>query len=1049
MKRKGSTLRFLIPCLCLLLGTSAAYSQVKKITGVVTNAVDKNPIQGITVTIKGSSTGVVTDESGRYSISIPRSSSTLLFSYVGYASQEFVAGNKTTINVSMINEDKEMSEVIVTAFGVKREKRSVAYTTQTVDGSKLIEARESNVVNSLKGKVAGVHVNPSSGGPAGSSHVVIRGSSSLTGNNQPLYVVDGVPIDNQTLGVPTLFGSQRDYGDGIGNINPDDIETLNVLKGPAAASLYGARGAHGVILITTKKGKAGRMTIDVNSNATFDKLNAIPTYQNKYGGGYDGDYLSFGTENVNGEQVSVWPGWLLDNWGGPYDGRKVLFETWPELGPVSYTAKNGDNFRNFYRTGSTLTNTIGVSGGTDKGSYRLSVSDLHNKGIVPNNKFDRQTVNLVVSMKPTSNLTVEAKANYVRQHQDNPPETGGSNSAAHSGITRMPLFLDMDWLKTYKRPDGSMINYKSGSPMNPYWTMEELLATGDRDRMIGYILAKYQFTSWLSLQARTGTDFYNDTRFQRIGIGSSNEFDGSVTNNEFKVKEDNSDLLLNANGNLSKNFTGSISVGANHLKRTTSSLSTQGTGFYIPNLYTVGNSKFVTASSYSTAREMNSVYFDAQAGYKSVLYIGVTGRNDWSSTLGKDNYSFFYPSVNTSFIFTDALGISSPIFSFGKIRASYAQAGNDAAPYLTKGGYEISSSTYNGQPFANISNAIPLSDLKNELTRSVEFGTELRFFNNRLSLDLTYYDASTINQITPVQISAGTGFQSRLVNAGEIRNKGIEIFASGSPIHTANFRWDVSLNFSKNKSKVVTLAPGLETLVLMDTYNGATIEARPGEPYGNIIGLAYLRNDAGQIVLGDAGTWQPAEKPSVLGNVQPDWLGGITNTFSYKGFDLSALIDIRQGGEVFSFSKYNQTASGTGKFTENRENLIPDGYILQPDGKYTKSTIAITPQQYYPEGGPWSGINEPMILNADYVSMREARLSYNFGTLPFIKSSILKALKVSIVGRNLFYIYRDPVFKSMGASPETAFNTTTAAQGIETPAIPTTRNLGFNLSFSF
>ncbi|MBW7892107.1 MAG: SusC/RagA family TonB-linked outer membrane protein, partial [Chitinophagaceae bacterium] len=825
------TLCLMLFAFVLLAGTET-FAQTISVTGTITD-VTGAPMEGVSVLEKGTNNGTVSNTDGRYSLSV-RSNAVLVFSFSGHKELEERVGNRSTINISLESDERELSEVVVTALGIKRNKKSLAYSTRTVEGSNLAEAREVNVANSLKGKVAGVHVNPSGGGPSGASYVVIRGSSSLTGTNQPLHVVDGVPIDNESLGRPSIFAGQRDFGDGIGNINPDDIDNVTVLKGPAAAALYGSRGAKGVILITTKKGKAGKLNVDINSNVTFDNLNVIPTRQNIYGGGYDDDYSSFDNVVIDGQSVSQWPDWLQDNWGGKYDGRMISIGAWPELGLIPYTAKSDDNFKNFFRTGSTVTNTAGVSGGSENATFRLSLSDMRNTGIIPNNSMNRQTVNLLGSFNVSPRLSAEAKVNYVRQHTVNPPETGGLSTSPVVALSRMPLFLDLDWLKNYKRADGSSINYKSGQPRNPYWLVNELLADGRRDRIIGYVLARYKFTDWLTLQARSGTDFYNDTRFSRVGVGTPGIIDGSVSNNEYSIKEENSDVLLTATGNLSKNFSGSFAVGANHLNRRTNSLGTSGSGFNIPGLYNISNAKFITAYSYPTQKQINSAYFDGQLGYKNYLFLNITGRNDWSSTLGKNNYSFFYPSTNLSFVFTDALGINSSLLSYGKLRASYAQAGADADVFRTKGGYLLSSSTFNGQPYAYISDEIPLADLKNELTRSWEFGAELNFFNNRLGVDFTYYDASTINQILPVQVSAATGYSTRIINAGEIKNRGVEIFVNAAPVVTKNFRWDMILNFSRNKSKVVSLADGIETLTLLDTYNGAVIEARVGESYGNI-----------------------------------------------------------------------------------------------------------------------------------------------------------------------------------------------------------------------
>mgnify|MGYP001604708618 CR=1 FL=1 len=1038
-------LLFLLMLFCLV----NVYGQETTVKGVVNSAEDGSPIPGVSVVVQGTGTGTQTDSRGRYSLRVPNPNQTLVFSYTGMVTYTAELQGKSTLDIRMEQASNQLSDVVVTAFGIKRAARNLGYSVQVVGGEQVSKAKELNVINSLSGQVAGVQVNPSAAGPAGSSFVVIRGNSSLTGTNQPLYVVDGVPIDNETLGTPSLFGGQRDFGDGIGGINPDDIESVSVLKGPAAASLYGARGAHGVIVITSKRGRAGKMAINYNNNTTVETLNSIPRFQNTYGGGYDDNYTSFDQVNINGQTVSQWPSWLQDNWGGKYDGRMISINTWPELGLVPFSPKAGDNFKKFYRTGITETNTLGVSGGNDRATYRLSVTDLRNQGIVPNNSLNRQSVSLLINAKVTDRLTVEAKANYLRQNLSNPPETGGSGTSATVALTRLPPFLDLDWLKNYKRADGTMINYKSGSPNNPYWLMNEVTGSGDRDRLIGYVLAKYRFTDWLSLQGRTATDFYYDTRFSRVGIGTPGKTQGILHNDDYRIKEDNSDVLLTAAGSLSKSLTGSLNIGANHRDYSEEHAGLMGSGFNIPNLYNISNAKFISASQFLQRKVMNSVYFSGELAYNNYLFLDITGRNDWSSTLGMNNYSFFYPSVSSGFVFTDAFNMKSSLLSFGKLRASYAEAGNDANPYQTIAGYDLSTSTYNGQPEASISSSIPLLNLKNELTRSFEFGTELKFFQNRLGVDFTYYHSNTINQITPVDISPATGYATQLINAGNIQNQGVELMITATPVRTSNFSWNILLNASRNRSKVISLAPGIATLTLLDTYNGAVVQATPGRPYGEIVGTDYLRNAQHQIVLTATGGYQPGAEPVVLGNIQPDFLAGVTNTFNYKHLELSALIDIRQGGQVFSLTKYNELAGGTGVFTANRTNLIADGVIQQNNGDYTKSNIVLTAQDYYAGSGPWSGIATPMIISASYVSLRQVSLSYPIGRLGGLKKTILKTANLSITGRNLLYLYRDPRFKQMGISPETAFNTTSAAQGMEAVGIPTTRSFGINLSLAF
>ena len=1019
-----------------------------EIRGKVINQ-NGEPLASASVVVEGTSIGTVTNDQGEFTLNVDNRNVNLVISSLGYTSQIVQIGDRSFLNITLSAENQQLSEVVVTALGIERNKKALGYSTQVVGGSQLTEARESNVVNSLKGKVAGVHINSTSGGAGTSSFVVIRGNSSLTHDSQPLYVIDGIPIDNQSLGGANSFNG-RDYGDGVNNINPDDIESVTVLKGPSAAALYGSRGSFGVILITTKKGAKGKKAVvDFNSNAVFEDINVVPTFQDVWGGGYDDNYTSFNTITVGGQEYSQWPGWLIDNLGGKMDGRQMYLETWPELGPVTFSPNPGNRIKEFYQTGSTYTNTIGVSGGSGKTTYRFSASDLRNKGIVPNSSLDRQTLNLRIATDVTDKLSVEGKVNYIRQGGKNRPENGVSFANVAASLNIMPQWVDLDWFKDYKRQDGSMTNYKSGAPYNPYWIINEFLNNDTRDRMIGFLSAKYKFTDWLSLQARAGTDFYTDTRFARIGIGtpSSSYRTGWLSNDEYHVKEENTDFLLTASKNLSSDFSGSFSIGGNHMRRNTERVGVTGSNLNVPGLYHISNAKLVTPSNEISRKEINSLYFLGQLGYKGFLFVDITGRNDWSSALGRNNRNFFYPSISSSFVFTEAFNMQGGALSFGKLRASYAEAGSDSDPYQTTAGYTLNSTGFGGQPFIYSSNFVPLADLKNELKRSYEFGTELRFLQNRFSLDFTYYNSSAVNQILKVELSTATGYDYRVINAGEIVNKGVEIFLSAGIIRTQPFKWDMTINFSKNKSSVKSLTDKINTITLLEG-DGANIEARVGEPFGNIVGNPYMRTPDGQILLTEAGQWQPSSDRVVLGNIQPDFLAGVTNTFSFKGFTISGLIDIRKGGQVYSFTKYDQMAKGTGKFTERGgEGLIAEGVIEGPDGKYTPSTIPLLRQDYYANRA-WGGIGEEFVIDADYVALREATIGYDFGHAVF-KKGIFSSARFSVVGRNLFYLYRDPQFKLMGVSPETAFAPSAQAQGYEARGIPTTRSIGLNLSLSF
>ncbi len=515
------------------------------------------------------------------------------------------------------------------------------------------------------------------------------------------------------------------------------------------------------------------------------------------------------------------------------------------------------------------------------------------------------------------------------------------------------------------------------------------------------------------------------------------------------IKEENSDVLLTAMGDLSSDFFGSLSVGANHLNRFEEVVQVRGQNLDIQDLYHINNASLVFPRNYENRKQMNSVYFMGQLAYRNYLFVDVTGRNDWSSTLGPNNRSFFYPSVSTSFAFTDALNIDSDLITFGKLRASYAEAGNDADPYQTNAGYNISGNTWNGLRMSSIQSQVPLTDLENELTTSYEAGIDLRLFNNRLGIDFTYYVQSTTNQILPVEISEASGYNNRLINSGEIENEGLELMLNADIVKAGDFTWNMNINGSRNKSEVVSLAPGIESHTLAGIASGA-IEARVGESYGNIVGFAKKRNEEGRIVVSDIGKWQQADERTILGNIQPDFLGGLTNTLSYKGLTLSGLIDFRLGGQIYSYSKYDQMAKGTGKFTENRdpEDLVVDGVIDNGDGTYRENDIALLSHQYYAEQGPWGGIAETMVIDADYVSLREMSLGYAFQPSVLDRTPFTGA-KISLVGRNLGYLHRDAEFELMGISPETAYNTSSAAQGIESRGRPVTRSIGFNVNLSF
>ena len=1037
-----------------------------EVSGKVTNSDDGQGLPGVNVIIKGTSTGVVTDMDGNFRLKVPDRNAVLVISYVGYSTQEIKVGNQSVINVVLTPDVTNLSEVVVTAFGIEREKKALGYAAQEIEGEELSGARELNVANYLTGKVAGVQVSNTAAGTGGSTTVTIRGNSSLSGNNQPLYVVDGVPIINLGHAAGGMWGD-NDYGDGIGNINPEDVESITVLKGPNASALYGSRGANGVIVITTKSGKNRKgIGVEFNSTTSVQTLNLVPKTQNKYATGYEGTNLYGSMVEIDGKYYETMPTWHGDSWGPPLDGRRTVVDPFVYPGEEPRTLvllpQPADNVRDFWETGVIANNLLSFTGGNEKTSARLSLGNTYTKGITPNNSGNRNTIELRTTSHLTSKLSFDGKINYTYTAFKNRPNLGSSADNPVRTLAVMGRYVPMDFLKEYYENTGTWGRWP-GVVYNPYYVVNELKNHDERNRLIGYISLKYEFTDWLSLSVRSGLDWYSDTRHKiwPVGARGSSNSKGRLIEDAFKVTESNTDFLLTANGKLSNSFSGYLSFGGNLLKQYSNQMRWDARNFKAEGVYHVSNAKDIRPYNYLWEKEIQSLYFMGQLAFKNYLFLDITGRNDWSSALGKGNYSYFYPSFSLSWVFTDGFEISSDILTFGKLRASWAQVGNDSAPYMTKSGFTSYTTTYNGRGYASMSGTIPAYDLKNELTESWEIGMDIRFFRNRLGIDLTYYNGKTLNQIIPIQISNSSGYQRVVINAGEITNKGLEMTLDAGILRTkGGFNWDLVFNYAKNNSEVVELAPGIETYLLVDNYPN-DIEARPGQPFGNIIGYKYKRSPDGQRIVGSGGNYSRESEKSILGNITPDWIGGLNNRLSYKRFFLSFLIDFVQGGELSSSTKYQMVAKGTGLFTEegrrprdtdDEGNQLPyvgvlDGVVevLDSEGNvvgYEKNTQAVDGQTYWATRA-WSDIGEEFVLDASYIMFRELIFGYNFK----FTNSLVRGLRLSLIGRNLFYL--EEHMQNMGISPESAPNTSAGAQGIETLSMPTTRTFGLNINLTF
>ena len=1002
------------------------------------------PLASANVYVQGTSVGATTQDDGRYSLMVPDAlatgrPATLVARHIGYHDltvQVTLAPGRVTQDFALTLAPTQLEGMVVTALGIERDKRSLGVAQQSIDPAELTAARDVNVVNALAGKVAGVEIT-NDGPPGGSSRIIIRGENSITGNNQPLFVVDGVPIDNSAPR-NTGFGG-LDFGNAASDINPDDVESISVLKGANAAALYGSRAANGAVVITTKTGRgARRMQTNFSQNLTFETPLRLPEFQNVYGQGSGGQ---FAYKDGKG-------GGINDNvnrsWGPKMDGRPIV--QWWSAGQPAPWVPAPNNVRDFFNTGRTSTTNVAVGTSSDRADIRLSATNLDVKSMFPTNTLRRLNTLLSGGAQVTDRLTTRANIGYIRDQGHDRPGTGYD---ANSALFNIEIWggrqRDLPHLRNYINPDGTQNGPNHTTTNNPYWDVYADPNDDQRDRVLGTASATYRLADWLTATARTGTDWYRDWRKQIYADGNiAVDYSGGAffEQNNY-VRETNSDLLLTAERKVSDRLGTTLSVGGNLRDNSTRNVNQGTPHLVIPGTYNIGNSAVTPqVSSSESARKTNSIYGQSQLSWNNYLFLDLTGRNDWSSTLPKGGNSYFYPSASGSFVFTDAfprLHFGSAI-SYGKLRASWAQVGNDAAPYQLQVTY-APGTPFGTVPRFGVPNQIPNAALKPERTRSWEAGGELRLADDRLSFDGTYYNKLTSNQIIPAQITPAIGYTSAIVNAGTISNRGVELQLSGAPLRSAGgLDWDVTVNWSTNSSRVVSLYPGLQTVVL-GTYWGLSVEARQGQPYGTLHGNPYLRDSQGRIVVQNG---LPRIDPTqvVLGHYTPDWVGGIQNRFHYRSFDFSFLVDTKQGGRIFSTTKMFGEESGVLKSSlrgrEKGETLVEGGGLVvdgvNADG--SRNTTMVTAQAYF---NSLFQNHEANIVDASFVKLREARLGY---TVPpfLLRRARLTSMNVALVGRNLFLWAKAP-----DIDPESAFDNSNV-QGIEFVNFPTARSIGFVLN---
>lgn len=1031
-----------------------------KLEGTVVDAITKEPIIGASITIKGTTHGVVTDFDGKFYFQTGQKFPyTLLVSYLGYKKSEVVV-EKNAITIELTEEQNALSEVVVTALGISKEKKSLGYTTQALKGNDLATSKETNFLNSLSGKLAGVRITNSQG-DMGSSRIIIRGETSIAGNNQPLFVVDGVPVDNSQL---NYGGATRDFRNAIADLNPQDIETLTVLKGPNAAALYGSRAAHGVVLITTKSGKGQKgYGVSVSTGITISQVATLPSFQNSFGQGSNGKF-SF----VDGKGGGVNDG-VDESWGPRLDGR--LIPQFYSNGVAVPFVAHPNNVKDFFNTGLTYDNSVSVAKADEKSDFRIGVNNQKQLGTVPNSEINKTNFSVNANYKVSENVKVGVTGNYIATNA--PALPGGPSGGRAAGVMLQFLWfgrqVDINELKNNRD-----VNWNNSYYSNPYWNAYYNTTSQQRNRLIGDIHLDAKLAEGLNFKFRTGIDYYNDRRKYTIKYGTNGTPFGSYAEDGYTVSEQNTEGIFTYTKKIADDFTVDALAGFNIRNHSDANNYQKAPRLAVPDLYTLTNSRDPLTSSNSLSRlRVYSAYASAQFGYKNYAYLNLTARNDWSSTLPSSNRSYFYPSINGSLVLSEALNLKSSTLDFLKVRAGWSEVGNDADPYQLSTVYNFQTA-FDGNPIQTSSQKKLNENLKPETTRSSEFGLEATFWKNRLHFDVAYYNTDSFDQILEIKTTASSGYNSQLINAGKINNQGIEVQLDGNPIQTENFKWNVGVNYSKNKSKVEVLDyEGNIKNYTIGSSGGVDVLASVGQAYGALYGTAYERDASGNIVVGANGLPKADPTKKVLGHYTPDYLAGVTNTLTYKNLEVSFLIDASVGGELFSGT--NRTGNYTGVLaqtlqgrgaengglsyyypgdnTSNPKTLVaggaaPSGVTVYDDGMIFSGVFAdgtannkvISAQEYYKAS---YNISEAYIYSSTFVKLREVRLTYNFDK-KFARKLGFEAASVTAAGRNLFFIYKD----APNIDPETAFNTGNA-QGLESLALPTTRNFSLNLNLKF
>lgn len=1047
---------------CMCCGLSVIAQESFTVTGKVID-VNQEPVIGATVQDDSNKKGVITDMNGTFTIKVSSRNATLNVSYIGMKSQKVKVNNRPHITIELQEESVAIDEVVVTALGIKREAKALGYAIAEVKSDELTAGRESNLMSALSGKVAGVDISSTGGGVGESTRVIIRGNSQLSGSNMPLYVIDGVPMDNTQLGSANENGGY-DYGDGISSLSPENIETISVLKGASASALYGSRASNGVVLITTKTGQKGQgLGIEFSSNVSMVKLlSGFDDYQRVYGQGRNGQ-PPLNEVDAKGTTMSAWGAQLDPN---------LMIQTFD--GSYKPYGNIENNILSFFRTGLATTNSVALSGGTDTSTFRVSVSDMRTKDIVPSSEMNRTSFTVRGSTKLGKKMGIEARVDYTIENVRNRPGLSDDPSNIGNSIIGLAPNLDQHWLaESYKDEFGRYIDWNGNNVYrtNPYWVINEMRNQTKRNRVIGFLQYHYDILPYLRFQFKAGTDFYNFQATEFSSKYTPTAPGGEMSVTQRNVREDNYEAMLRFNKRFWKDRLDVTAFIAGNIRRNESDrLINKGERQVVDGLESITNYSSPHSPQHSLVRkQVNSLYGAINLGYKDYAYVDFTVRNDVSSTLSKTHRSYMYPSVSGSFIFSKFFNIENTPLSFGKLRASWAKVGGDTDPYQLSLTYGLSDVIFQGTSLGVIkSDRVPYRDLKPTSTYSYEIGTDLRFFKGRVMLDFGYYFQTTKNQILGLPVSTTTGYKRAMINAGEIQNKGIELALSVIPVQTKNFEWEATVNLARNKNMVKSLHEEVKDYQLSAArWANAFVYASEGQPYGVIVGQGFKRDPDGNVIF-ENGLPTYDSETKVLGNGTHDFTLGVQQAFRYKGLSVSLLFDMKWGADIYSMSARQAYSNGTSKGTlqgraewynseEQRKaanvseaNWVPTGGFVgqgvmnigtSENPVYAPNNVVVNPENYWKN--VTSNTAEPFIHDASFIKLREMNISYS---LPrkLLKKTPIRSLSISMYGRNLFTFYKNV----KNIDPESNYSNGNG-QGLEYGSLPSRRTFGVGLNIKF